>query len=480
MVPEAPWDWSGGSNMNNETRPAPEPAAIDPDYSLWRVVRFRLRQTRVWWLHTVFKVPLSQTLFIASLVMKALGLRKAGLKYLLLGRRVAPSSRADAAIWRIVEHDQQGRSEFEGLLVEAVKKPIHTDRILILKVPRIEGSEVVEKGALIVKFTETFAPLFNELDVRHLANYFRIILEPSWVGYSVPELLVWTQLRPEKVIVLAPYKSDFDSLLAGQSNLLPVTLGPADWVNPTRFAKLEGAEKVYDSIYVANFNPVKRVDRYLRAVVRVSQRRPEFRAALVCAGLGKETRYGHDILATIAWAKRYANVDFFHSVDQRQLNALLNGAKVNVLVSLREGANKCLAEGLFAGTPALLIDECACGNHRHITFETGRSTPDRELEKMLIWFADHHAEFRPNVWAATNISPVASIHRLSQILRELEVAEGSAWTTELKPKMNQPELGYVDAGDDWLLSRREELLAAFAHNTSVKVDDFIRALAKSS
>jgi glycosyltransferase involved in cell wall biosynthesis len=463
--------------MNNQTLPAPEPATIDPAYSTWRVLRFRLRQTRVWWLHTVFKAPLSKTLGIASLVLRALGLRQPSLKYLLLGRRVAPSSRADAAIWRIVENDQQGRSEFEGLLVEAVKKPIHTDRILVLKVPRIEGSEVVEKGALIVKFTETFAPLFNELDVRRLAKYFRIILEPSWVGYSVPELLIWTQLGPEKVIVLAPYQPDFDSLRAGQSNLFPVTLGPADWVNPARFTKREGTAKDYDAIYVANFNPIKRVDRYLRAVVRVSRHRPSYRAALVCAGLGKETPYGQDILATIAWAKGHANLEFFHSVTQRQLNDLLNRAKVNVLVSLREGANKCLAEGLFAGTPALLIDECACGNHRHITAETGRAVADRELEDALIQFTDHDEAFRPREWAEKHISPIASTRELSRVVRELELAQGFQWTTDLIPKMNQPELAYVNPSDEWLLPWRAALLAAFANSgSSARAHEFLRSL----
>jgi hypothetical protein len=293
----------------------------------------------------------------------------------------------------------------------------------------------------------------------------------------VPEILVWTQLRPEKVVVLAPYQPDFDFLLAGRSNLVPITLGPADWVNPARFAKREGAAKVYDAIYIANFNPIKRVDRYLRAVVRASQRRPGFRAALVCAGLGKETRHGQDILATIAWAKRHANLDFFHSVNQRQLNELLNRAKLNVLVSLREGANKCLAEGLFAGTPALLIDECACGNHRHITPETGRSVPDRDLEHALTWFADHHTSFRPDAWADNSISPIVSTGLLSTTLRALEVATGSGWTTDLKPKMNQPELGYIDPSDDWLLTRRTELLAAFARNSPVHVEGFIEALA---
>jgi glycosyltransferase involved in cell wall biosynthesis len=462
--------------MNSATPPAPEPATIDPDYSPWRVLRFRLRQTLVWWIHTAFKAPLGMSLVIAGMALRALGLRQAGLKYLLLGRRVAPSARADAAIWRIVENDDDTRSEFDGLLIEAVKKAVHADRILILKVPRLEVGEVIEKGALIVKFSETFAPLFHELDVRRLAQYFRIILEPSSVGYSGPEILVWTQLRPEKVVVLAPYQPDFDFLRPTQSNLLPVTLGPGDWVNPARFFE-SGRDKVYDAICIANFNPIKRVDRFLRAVVRVNKVRPEYKAALVCAGLGKNTRHGRDILATIAWAQGRAALDFFGSMNQQRLNELINESKVNVVVSLREGGPKCLAEGLFAGTPAVLIAETVCGHQGHIAHESGRLARDSELESTLQWFSDHHNECRPREWAEKHISPIASTRELSRVVRELELAEGFQWTTDLIPKMNQPELAYVNSSDEWLLPWRVALLAAFGKSgSSASAREFLRSL----
>jgi hypothetical protein len=146
-------------------------------------------------------------------------------------------------------------------------------------------------------------------------------------------------------------------------------------------------------------------------------------------------------------------------------------------VSLREGANKCLAEGLFAGTPALLIDECACGNHRHITHETGRSVPDRELEDALVGFADHDEAFRPSEWAEKHISPIASTRELSRVVRELELAQSFQWTTDLIPKMNQPELAYVNPSDEWLLPWRVALLAAFGKSgSSARAQEFLRSL----
>lgn len=445
---------------------SPGPTSREPlptTFSRWRIVRFRTRQTLAWWLQVKLQRPLAWTLVHLGLAIRGLGFRRKGLSLLLSGRRVTRNSRADNAIRDIIAQDPLLEEDLVAMFGESASQSLSAcaGRTLVVKVPRLQDGEVVEKGALVIKFTETFAPMFTGLDTRRLARYFRIILEPSWVGYSLPEILVWTGLSPEKVIVMAPYQPDFDFLTALDSNLVPVTLGPADWVNPTRFRKLEGVPKVYDAIYVANYNPKKRVDRYLRAIVRVCRRRPGFRAALVCAGVGKND-YGQAIGETIAWAKENAAVDFFNPVSQARLNELLNQSKVNVLLSLREGMNKGLAEGLFAGTPALLLAESACGNHRHINPETGRVVPDRGLEKALCWFADHDAEFEPHVWARKQIAPQVSMDRLSNMLRDLEVSEGRAWTLDLAPKTNQPEMRYIDSSNHAMLELRGEMLQAFA------------------
>lgn len=449
--------------MSGTTPTLPETADLGSDFSRVRVLRFRLRQAVIWWSQTTAARPLAACLALTGIALRRLGFRRRGLSLLLAGRRLARNGRADAAIRAVVAREQEGASELSAMLGAPAKDWVKScaGRILVLKVPRLADGQVLEKGALVIKFTETFGPAFQGLDVQRLARYFRIILEPSWVGYSLPAILAWTRLSPEKVVVMAPYQPDHDLLRAIDSNLVPVTVGPADWVNPTRFRKLEGVEKTYDAIYVANYNPMKRVDRYLRAVVRVSRSRPEYRAALLCAGVGKG-EFGPVTQETIAWAKTRANLDFLRGGNQVMLNELFNRSKVNVLLSLREGMNKGLAEGLFAGTPALLLAESACGNHRHINPETGRVVPDRELEGALGWFSDHDAQFQPHRWAEANISPAASTANLSRELSLLEVAEGRDWTTDLWVKANQPEMKYLDPRNECWYTERTRLLEAFA------------------
>jgi hypothetical protein len=135
---------------------------------------------------------------------------------------------------------------------------------------------------------------------------------------------------------------------------------------------------------------------------------------------------------------------------------------VNVLLSLREGANKVLAEGMFAGTPALLIAENMGVNRRNINDQTGRIVPDGELEDALVWFSDNYHKYKPRHWAEMHISPIASTRALSSKLREIELSEGRIWTKDLMPKVNQPELGYLNPADNWLLEKRISLLHLFS------------------
>jgi glycosyltransferase involved in cell wall biosynthesis len=449
--------------MDDLAADAPAPASIPDVYSRFRLGLFRIRQALNWCIHTRLARLAAYALIQIGSFLNAVGIRPSGLKIIFFARRIAPVPGGDRAIRKVMEEDAVDRNPLDRLLESPHPRSLLAcaPRILILKVPCLQNGQVVEKGALIIKFTETFAPFFLGIDTNQLADHFWIILEPSRVGYSVPELVLWTRLDKKKVIVLTPCPPDHQLLEAMNSNLVPLPLGPADWTNPTTFRKLASTTKKYDAIYVANFKANKRVDRYIRAVVHVGARRPGYRAALVCASWGEE-ECGNEIRQQVAWAKRKVDLDFFFSVNRLQLAQLFNASKVNVLVSLREGANKGLAEGLFAGTPALLMAENLGGNYRHINAQTGRVVADRHLEKALEWFADHYTRFRPEIWAQNNISPLESTARLSAKLEELGLEQRQRWTRELLVKVNQPELQYMDPENDWLLDERAALLDCYA------------------
>jgi len=454
-----------------------------PKYSRLRIIRFCLKQSVITQLHTNFKVPVSRFVWLLGKIFKIIGRNEESLSLLLKSRRIAKLSGADHEIRQIIRREVLGgTSEHLSSLLNSVAGRNATDlagRILILKIPTLVHGGVVEKGAIIIKFSETLGAIYQLVNVSFLSKYFRIILEPSWVGYSIPQILIWTKLGSEKVVVFSPYDDDFSFISALGMNLVPTTLGPADWANPDRFKKLKVNKKEYDCICIANFDPMKRVDRYLRAVVRVTRRYKDFKAALVCANHGSVRT---EILDTVRWAQSKANIDFFHGMSQIELNKLVNKAKVNVLVSLREGANKGLAEGLLAGIPALLVQECACGNQRHINDMTGKVVPDNSIEEELLWFSENYTQFDPRTWAEKNISPQTSTKRLSDLLRKIEITEGRVWIKDLYVKINTPELAYLDNSLDYLLSKRKQLLDEFSRGSSssnAAVDSFLNTLHES-
>lgn len=398
---------------------------------------------------------------------------------ILKGRRV--NNVADANLMlREMLHDNKSKikSEFCDLLSPFVGSIVaFAPRLLILKLPILSNGKLLEKGAVIFKFSETFGPIYLSLDINLLSQYFRIILEPSSAGYSTEEILTWIGLSPEKVIVFSPYHDDFNLISELHTNLVPVRLGAADWVNQKTFYKIGGCQKIYDAICVANFNPVKRVDRYIRAVARIKRSKPDFNASLVCVGLGSART---ELLTLLNKTMYQTDIKFFPGMKQNDLNIVFNRSKVNVFLSLREGASKVLTEGFFSGVPALMLNENVGVNRTNINSQTGKAIPDSNLEDGLIWFSRNYHEFSPHVWAKKHISPEVSTQNLSKILKQIEISEGRQWTKDLLPKVNQPELDYLNPDDRWLLARRGELLKRFSRGSDSKsAVDFLEQLKKS-
>lgn len=425
---------------------------------LWiSVHKFLIRQSVNTFIHFNGKKVLAKLFFTIGLILKNSSSTEIGTSLILKARRIDSNQDADKFIKNIIEADT---SVFMKLLKQnyAISNESLSQRVLILKVPKLLDKKVIEKGAIVIKFTETFPMFYRSLNVKALANYFNIILEPSWVGYSVPEIIIWQSLAPIKVFIMCPYKDDYDFILSLQNNLIPLKLGPSDWVNPNTFYKMRKTQKIYDAIYVANNDPIKRVERYIKAVVRIRKKIPKYRAALVLAGHGNAKK---EIMGVLRLYGDSARISYFTNMTQPQLNLIFNQSKVNLLVSLREGSNKGLAEGLFSGTPGLLISENAGGNHVHMNQFTGRTVPDKELENTMLWFYDNYQKFTPDSWVRENMEPSISAKKLSESIKPFELAEGRQWTTDLHAKVNTPELAYINSENDWLLQKRVDVLETF-------------------
>ena len=68
-----------------------------------------------------------------------------------------------------IEHANSGREDSPSIL---------RGRTLVLKNPRLLDGKI-EKGVLLIKFTETIGAAFSLLDCVELEKYFYIVLEPS-------------------------------------------------------------------------------------------------------------------------------------------------------------------------------------------------------------------------------------------------------------------------------------------------------------
>ncbi len=136
-----------------------------PKYSKLRVICFFLKQNAITQLHTNLKIPVSRLVWLLAKIFKIIGRNKESLNLLLKSRRIAKLSGADDEIRQIVRREAlEGTSEHLASLLQSVagrKAADDAPRILILKIPTLDHGSVVEKGAIIIKFTETFGFIYQ-------------------------------------------------------------------------------------------------------------------------------------------------------------------------------------------------------------------------------------------------------------------------------------------------------------------------------
>lgn len=301
-------------------------------------------------------------------------------------------------------------------------------RIIILSWPSIVENKI-SKGVLLVSFTTTFSLFYQEVNTEDLTDYFEIILEPSSSGYADPEILFWPFICTKKIYIQATEVEDRAFLDSIGYRFIPLNIGASNWVNTDDFLFL-GLEKKYDSVYVANSNPVKRVDRYLSAVRNIIKVDPEYRSALICADWGVGRGY---ILTLLRKYDLNGRVDVLFSLTKDQIIRCLNVAKTNVLLSLKEGSNRSLFESMSCNTPVICIYENIGVNKEYINQYTGKLVHDKFLEDALLEMKATYTMYSPRKWLIKNISAERSTDLVRDILSN---------RPELFVKINNPEVAY--------------------------------------
>lgn len=313
-----------------------------------------------------------------------------------------------------------------------------SERSIILLWPKFEGQKVY-KGVIVVTFTGVGAYILTKLHRELFECYFNIVLEPSWSGYADPDILGYFYLKNQTIVQCSEIE-DRATINSLPERFVSVTFGAGDWVNYNEFKSLN-IEKRYDSIYIANANPIKRVRRYIQAVKNiVAGGCSTYKACLICASWGGERA---SIEKLVADNQLQANLELKFSLNKTEIISHLNMSKVNILLSYKEGSNRSLFESMFCNTPVICIYENIGVNKGYINEFTGLLVGDAELEGALIWMSQHCQDFNPREWALANIAPEVTTAKLADVLR-LRLNQAHIDKNSLLVKTNNPEVQYLD------------------------------------
>lgn len=338
-------------------------------------------------------------------------------------------------------------------------------RTIVLKWPDMGGASARRRGIMLIKFTRTFGYFHLNVDIQELARYFHIVLEPSWAGYADPNILAWANQTNEPIYVQSSEITDRVFLNCLDTNLIPLSIGASDWVDHHSFSPA-GLPKIYDSIYVANLNPIKRTIRYMQAIRRLCKKDPEYRGVLVCAEWG-----GGDEKDIMRLVQRYGiaeNLSVMFSLDNRRLCQVIDQSKVSILLSLKEGSNKTLFESMFINVPVICLAENTGVNKGYINEYTGKLIDDYCLEKTLLSMKNRWEAFQPRKWAMKNISPSITTMKLLELIGNNEGIEIDPSTVLVK--VNNPEFAYLAYSDLEYLDLNMALLDCFTKGGLGHVD----------
>ncbi len=377
---------------------------------------------------------IGEVLYIFSKITHLLNVKNLTVELLLRSIRYSYSTGAQVLLSQMIVNDDL---KFVDYVSAPAEEKDALGRAIVLSAPMMQGDKVL-KGVMLLTFTQTFSFFLKHPQWKILNKYFVFVLEPSWAGYADSDILAFLQEAEHSVLQATELRDR-----AFVNSLFPqvpcMETGASNWVDERVFS--EGPchlnEKEYDAIYIANFNPIKRVFKAIEHVEIVKRQIPNYRMVIVCASLGS-TRYD-DIFE---YSKRRGvekNVILLNGMSQAKLVELVRKSKCSILLSLKEGSNRVLFESMFVNVPVICISENIGVNKSYINASTGILASNKLVSKSLAYMTNNYERFAPKKWALANISPDVTTKHLKEILE--------SWFPErvnlnLCVKVNSPEVCY--------------------------------------
>jgi glycosyltransferase involved in cell wall biosynthesis len=287
-----------------------------------------------------------------------------------------------------------------------------------------------EKGVLVLLYSHVL-PLFGRLfDLEQVLRRYHLVLEPSWSGYCNADVLCYRGFD-DVVFVQAYEPRDRELIDSLTSNLVSVPTSNNWWVDHRVFVPISRATRDIDVIMIAGWAPYKRHARFFAGLRTLRRRGTRLRVALVGYSLGMSLA---DLQSLAAHFDVDDQIEWHEGLTQPEVNVLLNRSKVNVIWSRKEGVNRAIVEGMFAGVPCVVRAGFNYGHrYPYINEATGRFADESELPDCLAWMTDNYQRFDPRPWVMEHMSCQRSTAIVEDAVRGH--AEGP-WSGPLAVKVN--------------------------------------------
>jgi glycosyltransferase involved in cell wall biosynthesis len=298
-------------------------------------------------------------------------------------------------------------------------------RVMVVKSP---GPN--ERGVLVIDYTYTFPILARYFDLDRLCQRFYIVLEPSWVGFCTPEILVYSRLR-EPVFFETNEPVDIQFLSRVSKNFVHVQAQGNCWVDHRIFRPAEGVAKDVDVSMVSAWADYKRHAGVFAALARLRRQGTKLRTLLIgYAGDGTLTR--DDVARQARYFGVADQVELQENLATEEVTRQLSRSKVHVLWSRREGFNRAIIEAMLTGVPAILRAGHNYGQHYpYINPQTGSFADESTLPSVLLHMTEHHHHYDPRGWVMANMTPQIATARLNETVKQVALSRGESWSSDI-------------------------------------------------
>jgi glycosyltransferase involved in cell wall biosynthesis len=297
-----------------------------------------------------------------------------------------------------------------------------------------------EKGVIMLKYARTFDGVVALFDLPRLMERYLFVLEPCWAGYCHPSTLLYVT-KDQPVFVQCFTEEDYQFVADVGAPLIPVRLGPADWVDAEVFTPPAVTEKPYDLVMVANWSRQKRHLQLFKALRAIKDR--TIRVLLI--GFSWAGRTADDIRREAQCIDNpRISIEIVENVPQPKLVDYVSRCKAFVFLNRKEGDNKALVEALFSDLPAIVYDRSIGGARSRINPSTGLLASDDALADRIAFMLDHYRDFQPRAWALEHSGSAIATRRLNTLIKQTVLAAGGKYTDGIVEKTNSPNLAYKD------------------------------------